>query len=315
MASPSPSIYYNPTTIKESTSTSGAWEGVVIPEASKNDLNTFDGSMDIPIAGDNDGDGYFADYLNNEIVIKKVSSNFTWNLAGNGTLTSPYLIKSIADYNLALTKISNGYYFRLEKDLDFKNKPFYMFGTYYHKFKGYLDGNGHKISNIVLNSNNYVGFCGYSSEGAIYNLTLENINITGNNYVGGLIGYDSWGPQIKDNNLNGLIIATGDYVGGLIGRLDGSIISGNRVNAKVIGNNNVGGMAGYLFSNNGSKANFAYPGTLLGGSIEGNNNVNSGIGGLDPYTIPNPVPIIYCSSSISLNIKGKTGYNSWSINN
>lgn len=63
-------------------------------------------------------------------------------------------------------------------------------------FRGVLDGNGFKISNLSINPNTgsdgYLGFIGYcSGQAKIINLVLENVSVTGSSgsyYVGGLCG-------------------------------------------------------------------------------------------------------------------------------
>lgn len=172
------------------------------------------------------------------------------------------------------------------------------------RFKGSLDGAGHKILNLYINkrNNDYVGLFGWQdsstdpNRGIIKNLGLENINVighdnvgglagvgniirncystgsvSGNNYVGGLIGTSSNG--LKNNhsscsvngneNVGGLCgsavnaglqdcSATGDvsgeqYVGGLVGYVSNAIVSGNYATGNVSGtSNNVGGLFGFV---------------------------------------------------------------------
>ena len=65
-------------------------------------------------------------------------------------------------------------------------------------FNGILDGNGYTISNLTINrpNENYVGLFGVIKGSVeIKNLSLENIDIYGENYVGGLAGsVQSSGP-------------------------------------------------------------------------------------------------------------------------
>ena len=58
------------------------------------------------------------------------------------------------------------------------------------RFNGIFDGGGFALSNLTVNREdaNYTGLFGYtSSTSTIKDITLENVNITGDNYVGGLV--------------------------------------------------------------------------------------------------------------------------------
>ena len=66
-------------------------------------------------------------------------------------------------------------------------------GDYSNKFSGTFDGLGHTISDLYINrpAQNYIGLFGYINNSAtIKNIGLENLNITGQNYVGGLVVLD-----------------------------------------------------------------------------------------------------------------------------
>ena len=85
-------------------------------------------------------------------------------------------------------------------------------------FTGVFDGDGHIIENLTITNeaNDYAGLFGFVHKATISNLGVHNINVTGSNYVGGLIGC----------NLGGKVCSC--YVTG-----------------KVSGESNVGGLIGY----------------------------------------------------------------------
>ena len=59
-------------------------------------------------------------------------------------------------------------------------------------FKGVFDGNGHTIKNLTINrpDEDTVGLFGSISSGAeIKNLGLTDVDVIGNDYVGGLVGF------------------------------------------------------------------------------------------------------------------------------
>ena len=75
-----------------------------------------------------------------------------------------------------------------------------------NNFTGVFDGNYNIISNAVSNQSgsDYIGVFGYvGSGGQIRNLGVENVNITGNNYVGGLVGL---------NGTSGTLTGAGRYL-------------------------------------------------------------------------------------------------------
>ena len=61
------------------------------------------------------------------------------------------------------------------------------------KFSGSLDANGFNVENLFIDrsAEDYVGLFGYiSSAGAIEQIGITNADITGNQYVGALAGYN-----------------------------------------------------------------------------------------------------------------------------
>ncbi len=92
-------------------------------------------------------------------------------------------------------------------------------GNYNSPFQGRFDGNGYKISNLnIKTQNDYVGFFGFvGKDGSIANLTLENVNIN----------------------------AYGIYVGGIAGGLSGKI-ENCETSGKIFGLYDVGGIAGFV---------------------------------------------------------------------
>jgi hypothetical protein len=90
-------------------------------------------------------------------------------------------------------------------------------------FTGSFDGGEHTISGLVINrSDNYqclFGCTGVDAE--IRDLGLTGVNVTGRNYVGGLIGWNN--GLITNSYVTGDVTGDSD-VGGLMGQNEGSII-------------------------------------------------------------------------------------------
>ena len=120
-------------------------------------------------------------------------------------------------------------------------------------FQAIFNGNGYQIRNLYINRSNtdYIGLFGYiSGESA----QLRNIGLTGklmqvlgDDYVGGLVGYANNAARIEQSYVTGAV--TGDwYVGGLVGYLHGGVIDNSFATGAVIGDYYVGGLSGYLYS-------------------------------------------------------------------
>jgi filamentous hemagglutinin family protein len=94
-------------------------------------------------------------------------------------------------------------------------------------FTGSFDGLGHTISGVTINmSGDRVGLFGSTSNPVIRNVGLINVDITGNNYVGGLVGYNN-GGSVNNSYATGQVIGSAYYTGGLVGANNGSISNSN----------------------------------------------------------------------------------------
>lgn len=95
-------------------------------------------------------------------------------------------------------------------------------GSYEKQFIGILDGDGHSVSGIYINSTtNYQGLVGYLGEGGtLQNLGVKASYIKGRNIVGGLCGMNS-GTMTNCYN-NGSVEGNG-IVGGLCGLNFGNV--------------------------------------------------------------------------------------------
>ncbi len=122
-------------------------------------------------------------------------------------------------------------------------------GTSDDRFIGTLDGRGYTIMNLFINRSNtyYVGLFGYVGIGAeIYDLGLTDINVTGYESVGALVGRSL--GTITEGYATGTVSGNWNGVGGLAGGNFGSI-SDSYAQVDVSGVQSIGGLAG---SNNGT---------------------------------------------------------------
>lgn len=160
--------------------------------------------------------------------------------SGAGTELDPWQITNTRQFNL-IRKYPQGHYI-LMNDLDFEYDTQNENGIFYNDgkgfipielFQGYLNGNGHKIKNIYINSDNIAGlFYQVSSESnydykrGIENTYIYNPTIKGNYRVGsfaGMLSLSKSANQVFNNNgvIGGTIKVKSDegVIGGIAGEL------------------------------------------------------------------------------------------------
>jgi hypothetical protein len=202
---------------------------------------------------------------------------------GSGTPEDPYLISTPEDMN----QIGRNYTdwnkcFKLTADINlcaYTGTQFSRIGTdASHAFSGVFDGNGHTISGFTYTAptRDYIGVFG-NNRGTIENVSLVDVNVTGRNYVGGLVGYLE-GSEYSDGEISNCnsagIIRGGDnsrYIGGLVGRAGtygyGCYIN-NCYSASIVTGGNgsayLGGLVGQIV--NGEISNCSSTGAVTSGN-------------------------------------------------
>ncbi len=127
----------------------------------------------------------------------------------------------------------------LGADIDLANKPWTPIGTSDNNFGGTLDGKHFVISNLSVSGTSCVGLVGCAGNAAsIENITVENATITGNHYVGTVLGYG----YLSQNSLAGCFVNNATVVctpdknndnGDKAGIIAGMAINGNIYNNRV----------------------------------------------------------------------------------
>jgi hypothetical protein len=179
----------------------------------------------------------------------------------------------------------------LKNDLDLGAEP----NFYIPCLAGEFDGNGHKISNLSFNFDFVytVGLFGYLAPGGkVTDLAAENVNISGDGNVGGLVGYSdgsvsncyATGSVTGDAGVGGLVgvntgtvtrsystgrVSGNERVGGLVGESDNGSVSNCYATGSVSGHGSAGGLVGWNWE--GTVSNSYSTGSVTGGS---------GVGGL-----------------------------------
>ncbi len=201
---------------------------------------------------------------------------------GSGTETDPYQVATAEQLNNVRNYLDK--HFIQTADIDLGVEPYNTgagwepIGNDLSPFTGTFDGKGNTISKLTINrsTTNYVGLFGFTGvEAEIKNVKLEETNVTGSFYTGGLVGWNCNGT-ITDSYAIGAV--AGDYfVGGLVGlnsnkQYGNETITDSYASGNVTGTKSVGGLVGDNY--NGAITN-----SYATGNVEG----TEGVGGLVGY--------------------------------
>lgn len=198
---------------------------------------------------------------------------------GTGTAEDPYLIATAGDL-MQISKNPSAHY-KLVADISMAHMP--SAWTPIDNFSGKLEGNGHSISGLVINSNNVnVGLFGNVENGSISNIVFVNptIKINDNNSYAGILSGIAMADTLQNIHIYGanIIDAAGKAnvtIGGLVGQATNySQIYSCSFNGTINtpGSKNIGGIAGdtrtsaYVFScvATGALTGASYVGGIVG---------------------------------------------------
>ncbi len=203
-------------------------------------------------------------------------------LKGTGTSADPYQITDYAQLmtfaaivnggqTTACGKLMNDIVCKYDETDTAYAADWTPIGNYSSKYTGTFDGDGHTITGLTTPANcgNYAGLFGcVGTGGVVQNVTLEGGSITGNNNVGGIVGW-----------------------------LDGGTIQ-NCVNASAVtGNSDVGGIAGYVIAESGTPAEIQYCRNTGAVTAARDYSNGGGIVGYAHSTSGNAVVIANCSNT------------------
>ena len=174
---------------------------------------------------------------------------------GTGSASIPYRIATADQLNEVRNHLATGIYFELTADIDLSSyassEGWTPIGDISEPFKGYLDGNGFKITNLKINREleNDIGLIGVNG-GSITNVILEVIEVKGNSSVGGLVGYNDSGTILNSHETGSVsgsdsVSDSSRRVGGLVGYNDPGTISNSYATGSVTGTIGVGGLVGW----------------------------------------------------------------------
>jgi len=206
---------------------------------------------------------------------------------GAGTSQNPYQISTIGQ--LQSVNSYRDKYFTVSSDIDASAtatwnasgiiyRGFLPIGSDASPFTGTFEGNGHTVTGLTINrgSTSAVGLFG-RIDGTVKSLRLQNVNVIGDEYVGGLAGRIL--GEVDGCSVSGTVLGSGDAVGGLTGDVfSGSVtmsFAAATVTGGVFAGTGAGGFAGSVSS--GSRVATSY----ATGSVTGNNRVGGFTGNND----------------------------------
>ncbi|QST02511.1 WxL domain-containing protein (plasmid) [Pontibacillus sp. ALD_SL1] len=210
-------------------------------------------------------------------------------LSGNGTSGDPYVIttctelQSIPSLDTDTGTVYIEGYFELGNDIDCSDtvnwnggKGFDPIGNYStDRFNGSFNGMGYKIKNLSINrpTEDYVGLFGVSVFAYIYNVGLEDVDITGQDNVGGLVGsIEGTNPDLYDQLFTTGVINGRDRVGGIAGITYARNMSHMYSRAAVTGSSWIGGIFGYVITDDDWYDSYAT------GIVSGSSEIGGAVG-------------------------------------
>jgi len=248
------------------------------------------------VAGYEAGGGlpYLTSVTRTQDIVTHYETLFQGGMGINGnpyTITNWTQLQNINNSNI----LNANYYFNLSNDINSAtagytalasatantNTGWTPIGNNTTHFKGHFNGQGHTIDGLVINlpSSGFRGFFGVAGSGStIQNIGLTNIDIHGNIYTGGLVGYNL--GSISNAYTTGTVIGQ-DSVGGLVGDNYSGSISNAYASVSVTGRNSVGGLVGLIEA--GSISNAYASGSVTGTGI----NIGGLVGSKTYGTISN----------------------------
>ena len=107
----------------------------------------------------------------------------------------------------------------LAANIDLMSEEWTPIGNGTNKFQGTFDGKGYTVSNLVITGNNSnAGFFGFTANGVIKNLTIDNASVSGYLNVGVVAG-TPYTSKYTNITLTGHVEVNGyAYVGGVLGK-------------------------------------------------------------------------------------------------
>ena len=139
-------------------------------------------------------------------------------------------------------------------------RGFSPIGNDVNPFTGHYDGNGKKITNVYINrpNNDYQSIFGRTHGGSIKDLGVQNLDIVGKDYVGGLVGLAGINTVIKRCMSKNSIISGNNFTGGLLGYTDRNTNVSNCYSRNEVISSSTESVGGFVGRNNRSSIVSSY---------------------------------------------------------
>ena len=251
------------------------------------------------------GTGNYAGTVTKDYTIRNIAlsdfnslGNNTYEIATREDLANLSILVNIAG------NLCSGLTFRQSADItcNSDNTPI---GDVSKAFNGTYDGQNHTISEFTVNQgNNYVGLFRLISGGTVKNLVLTNSTITGDDYTGGIVGYNVSGT-VENVVLTNSTITGDEKTGGIVGyNIGGTIKNAILTSSTITGGDRTGGIVGYNIG--GMVENCRVKSDVTVNARSDTKNYYGGIAGMnyDSGTIAG------CMSAAKVSPNGKSNVNS-----
>jgi hypothetical protein len=209
-----------------------------------------------------------------------------YTFTGGGTLTDPFVVMTAEDLD-HVREYPAAYYIQ-GADIDLSGyragSDWVPIGTDSEKFTGTFNGNAFTISGLVIHSSSdHVGLFGFAQGAKLDNIRLVDVDVTGRDFVGGLVG-SARSTAITGSSVVSVLgkVNGVSSVGGLVGQLEdtGAVIRDSYAAVDVSGSMRIAGLVGIDVNNtdgiersyaSGNVSGYSYVGGLVGtsyGSIQ-----------------------------------------------
>ena len=206
-------------------------------------------------------------------------------LSGAGTSDNPYLVEDFLDLVILSSTSSywaSGTYIQQTGNIDASDSAtlnagagFIPIGNSSSPFFGNYDGQDFSIQNLTIDrAANQQGLFGFCINASISNVSMVNVDISGSNYVGGIVGQSQNGLTLKNCSVHGSVSGIQD-IGGIAGYLGNSSMINCSMAGTISGDNKVGGCL--ATASNTTIRNCSSAGTISRLSQDNNKNNWGGI--------------------------------------
>ena len=274
-------------------------------------------------------------YLTNVTTNADKPAMTTLFAGGYGTSASPYTITTATQ----LQNMDNAnvlgqmYYYDLSNDIDLTGVTWTPIGdNLSSNFYGIFDGQNHIIDNLTIDSSlgdqGLFGIIAYGS--VVKNIGLTDVSITGGSEKVGALAGENYGTVSNSYSYANARVSGNSYVGGLVG-LNGGTITDSYATGNVSGNAYIGGFVGEMtnssaqISSSCSTSTVSSTGVDIGGFIGGldggsiSNSYSTGdvsggsyVGGFAGYSYQaTPISNSYAAGYVSANDTSVGGFTGW----